>query len=93
MRLRAGNGERLDQAERSDAVLARDGEHMRLRARDRVRVDGPAIGDDDALRRDRLQTLVVVAGGNGAFDLRRHQLLEHFEQQVLGLDAQEPAAG
>ena len=57
-----------------------------------MRVDRSAIGDDDALRRDRLQTLVVVAGGDGAFDLRRHQLLEHFEQQVLGFDAQRQQA-
>ena len=92
LRLRAGDRQRVDQAERPDAVLARDGEHMRLRARDRVRVDGAAIGDDDALRRDRLQTLVVGAGSNGALDLRRHQLLEHFEQQVLGLDAQRQQA-
>ena len=88
MRLSAGDRQRVDQAERANAVLAGDGQHMRLRTRDRVRVDGPAIGDDNALRRDRLQPFIVGARRKGALDLRRHQLLEHLEQQVLGLDAQ-----
>src|SRR3546814_19383620 len=55
-------------------------------------MDGPAIGDDEALGPQRLQPDVVASGSDGAFDLGVQQPLERREQHALKLDGkrQEP---
>ena len=51
-------------------------------------VERPAIGDDQALGRDRLDAEVIGARRDGALDLGAQQILEHAEQRVLQIDGQ-----
>ena len=63
-----GPFQRLGERQRLVAVAARDGEHLRLGAGLRMDVDRAAIGDDQALGRQRLDAEIVGAGRDRALD-------------------------
>src|SRR6202035_3472562 len=69
------------------ALLAQDGEDLRLRAC-LVRIDRAAGSDGQRRRRDRLEALVVDSGRDRALDARLEQLLEDLENRVLQGDRQ-----
>jgi len=80
--------ERFGQRERPVAVAARDGEQARFGTALRMSVERAAVGDDQALGHDRLDTDVVGARGDGAFDLGLEQIVEHAKQRVLQVDGE-----
>ena len=74
------------------AVAPGDGEHLCLGPGRRMDIDGAPLGDVEALRRQRLDAEIVGAGGDGAFDLRGQQVLEHREERVLQVDGKREQA-
>jgi hypothetical protein len=82
------DGERVVQRDRAVAGPLRDGEQPGLRARARMRVDGLAVGDGEALRRQRLQPDIVDAAAMAPSILAVEKLLEGGEQDALKLDGQ-----
>ena len=85
-------GQRIFEQDRPITALLRDGQQPRLRARRRMRVDGIAICDDEALRSQRLQANVIDAAGDGALHFGVEQLLEGGEEDALKLDRQRQQA-
>ena len=80
--------QRLGQREWLVALAPQDGEHLRLGAALRMRVDRFAAGDGQALGRHGLDAMIVVAGRNRALDAGAQKVLEHLEQGVLQRDGQ-----
>ena len=78
--------ERLVQRHGIVAPAFGDGEKPRLRASAGMGVDRTPVGDDEALGAQRLQTGVIRAGCDCAFDAGGEQLFERGEQHVLQVD-------
>ena len=70
------------------APLFGDGEQPGLGAGGRMGVDRPAVGDDEAFGRQRLEPDVMDAAVDRALDLGLEQLLEGGEEGALKLDGQ-----
>ena len=82
----SGQSERLDQGQRTVAVLAQDPVAAGLGAGRGVGVHRAALGDVEALGGQGLDADVVGAGGNRGFDAGVEQLFERGEEQVLHRD-------
>ena len=80
--------QRLGQREWLVALAPQDGEHLRLGAALRMRVDRFAAGDGQALGRHGLDAEIIGAGRNRALDAGAQKVLEHLEQGVLQRDGQ-----
>ena len=86
-RARAAHVEGVGKRPGAVAILAQDGEYLRL-GPGLVGVDRAAGSDRHRFRRDRLKALVVDAGRDRAFDARLEELLEDLEDRVLQGDRQ-----
>ena len=80
--------QRLGQREWLVALAPQDGEHLRLGAALRMRVDRFAAGDGQAFGRHRLDAEIIGAGRDRALDAGAQKVLEHLEQGVLQRDGQ-----
>ena len=86
-RPRAAHAESIVKRQGAVALLAQDGEDLRLGS-GLVGVDRAAGSDGQRFRRDRLKALVVDSGRDRAFDARLEELLEDLEDRVLQGDRQ-----
>ena len=80
--------QRLVERDRPVALALRDRQQAGFRGGAGVGVDGLPVGDDEALRRQRLQPDVVGSRCYRALDTSGQELLERREQDILQVDGQ-----
>ena len=80
--------ERVIERDRAVALALGNGQQRRHRARRGMGMDGLALENGEAFGAQRLQSNVIGAAGDCAFDPRREKLLETREQDVLQIDGE-----